>query len=318
MSVLLEFPVFDIDTVTAGEYLAQRVTQTHREQLTALFVSGRVSVSGRVVHSGTQVVRGQTLTLELVDHIEGVTDTGWRIIWENEELMAVFKPHGLPVSRTTRNLYHTLISLVRRDTPYLGAQLLHRLDTETAGLVLIAKDSASDKKWKPNLAHLIRRKLYQAWVSGVPDWEETRFECHLSEREDSIIRSQMYVIEEDGDSRYLKPKASSTHFRVLERERKRTLIECELFTGRKHQIRTSLAFLGHPVIGDKIYSLGGKYYLKRIEQGLSEDDYDTLGSEFHCLVATGLELLIDGRLVTVSLLKNRLPEDEPLASLKGG
>lgn len=282
-------------------FLYARLSKNHQQQLLQLFEGERVSVDGEVATSKQSLKVGQKVEVFLSDHQEEPVDDHWKVLWENNELMAVYKPHLLPVSRTTRNLYNTLISLIRRQTPFANAHLLHRLDTETAGIVLIAKNSATDKKWKPNLDKLITRKIYHAWVSGSPEWDEHLCECALSEKIDSPIRSQVYVVDPENPQQYPKPKQSKTAFRVLKREQRRSLIECELFTGRKHQIRAQLAYLGHPIIGDKIYSQGGKFYLKRLESGLTDQDFTALGATSHRLTAVEIEINTDDERYTISI-----------------
>lgn len=163
-------------------FLYARLSKNHQQQLLQLFEDEYVSVDGEVATSKQSLKVGQKVDILLSAHLEAPVDDHWKVLWENNELMAVYKPHLLPVSRTTRNLYNTLISLIRRQTPYANAHLLHRLDTETAGIVLIAKNSGADKKWKPNLDKLITRKIYHAWVSGSPEWDEHLCECALSEK----------------------------------------------------------------------------------------------------------------------------------------
>ncbi len=295
----LAFTVFSDTQSTVFEFLACRVTQHHGLQLLQLCEKGNVRIEGEIVPATHSVMKGQKVTLDLPNHYEDLVNTDWYMIWQNDEIMKVYKPPLLPVSRTTRNLYHTLISLIRRETPYSEAQLLHRMDTETSGELLIAKHSSADKKWKKQLDHLIVKKRYHAWVEGVPTWDNMTLECWLSEKEDSLIRSQMYVVDPDDVALYRKPKFSKTAFSVLQRLDGRSLIACDLFTGRKHQIRAHLAHLGHPIVGDKIYSLGGKYYLKRLCEALTAEDYAELGAEHHLLEAVALELdeallIIDG------------------------
>jgi 23S rRNA pseudouridine1911/1915/1917 synthase len=135
-------------------------------------------------------------------------------------------------------------------------------------------------------------KIYHAWVFGKPDWQEMTLECDISEREGSAIRSRMYVVEDDV-SDYKNPKLSKTHFQVIRNEDDRSLIECRLFTGKKHQIRTHLAYLGYPIVGDKIYAFDGLYYLKRFHGPLTAEDFRMLGSEHHLLQAVRLELCIE-------------------------
>lgn len=302
---VLTFPVFLPDDATCCEqafsYLAARLVERDRARLSTLFHQGNVLCNDQLAAPNRRLNTGDELRITLPEHQESDVNTSWALLWSNEELMAVYKPHMLPVSRTTRNLYNTLISVLRRETPYADARLLHRLDTETSGIVLIAKDSAADKKWKPKLDQLITRKLYQAWVNGIPEWDCKVCECLLSEKVGSPIRSQMHVVDPLQPELYPKPKHSKTRFRRLKRDGDRALIECELFTGRKHQIRTHLAELGHPIIGDKIYSNAGAFYLARLEKALTDEDYAILGADHHLLSAVTVVLNIDGHEITINV-----------------
>ncbi|WP_432473368.1 RluA family pseudouridine synthase [Amphritea sp. HPY] len=281
-------------------FLRPRIVEAHGSQLSLLFNGGHVTVDGRLARPEDTIVAGSEVELFLPDHNEQPVATNWQVLWGNDELLAVFKPHMLPVSRTTRNLYNTLISLVRRETPYEDARLLHRLDTETAGVILLAKNRAADQKWKPRLDQLIVRKIYHAWVTGRPDWQERLYECFLSEKPGSLIRSQVYVVPTNESKLYLKPRYSKTAFRVLYSESGRALVECELYTGRKHQIRAQLASLGHPLIGDKLYAHDGHFYLKRIDHGLTQADYESLGAEHHLLEAVQCVINPEGKEVIIN------------------
>lgn len=289
-SFCLVFWVFSESSQNILEFLSVRLARRDVDQLPKAFEHGCICVDGLVAYPNQILICGQKVTVSLRGHQEADVDSHWQVLWQNDELLKVYKPALLPVSRTTRNLYQTLISLVRRETPFVNAQLLHRLDTETSGVILLAKDSAADKKWKKHLEQLIVRKVYHAWVTGLPEWNQITFECELSEKQGSEIRSQMYVVDPQERERYLKPKVSKTAFRVLQRQTGRALIECELFTGRKHQIRAQLAHLGYPIIGDKIYSHDGRFYLKRLEQALTDDDFGTLGAQHHMLESKVIEL----------------------------
>lgn len=316
-SFSLKFLVREEDGGNLPDFLRRRIIEAHASQLSALFDSGYVTLDGHRAGQESTIVAGNEVELCLPDHYEEPVATNWQLLWENDELLAVYKPHLLPVSRTTRNLYNTLISLVRRETPFYDARLLHRLDTETAGVILLAKSKAADQKWKPRLDQLIVRKIYHAWVAGMPDWQEKLFECYLSERFGSVIRSQMYVVDSDQSGAFLKPRYSKTAFRVLCSESGTALVECELFTGRKHQIRAQLASLGHPLIGDKLYGHDGYFYLKRIEQGLSCTDFNALGAQHHLLEAVQCVINVEGEEIAIS---SKSPNEfEPLIQplLKG-
>ncbi|WP_372737504.1 RluA family pseudouridine synthase [Neptunomonas sp.] len=286
----LNFSVLTESVGTVAEFLASRLVERDVARLPHSFREGWVRVDGLVVASSCTLVIGQQITVYLPDHIEAHVDVNWRLLWQNDELIKVYKPALLPVSRTTRNLYQTLISLIRRETAYADARLLHRMDTETSGVLLIAKDKKADQKWKKHFQQLVRRKVYHAWVDGNPAWDQLSFECELSEKTASVIRSRMYVVDPGRLTDYPKPKFSKTDFRVIERQAHKSLIECELLTGRKHQIRAHLAHLGYPIIGDKIYSHDGHFYLKRLQQPLTVDDLVELGAEHHLLESVLLEL----------------------------
>lgn len=293
----LEYPVFAESLVdgpqTLQQFLHLRYARMSKDELTQWINSGQILLNDQQQPADTKLEAGHRVSVVLYDHHEDPVDTEWRMIWQNHEIMAVYKPHLLPVSRTTRNLYNTLIQLVRRQTPHYDAHLLHRLDTETGGLILIAKDKAADKKWKKQLDHLIERKIYRARVYGQPTWHHTTVECELSERTDSTIRSQMYVVDPHHSEYFSKPKQSKTRFTLLQSDGDYSLIECELFSGRKHQIRAHLAHLRHPIVGDKIYAHQGRFYLKRLESALTTEDFQTLGSEYHLLQAVKLQIRPD-------------------------
>ncbi|WP_169306958.1 RluA family pseudouridine synthase [Ferrimonas sediminicola] len=280
------------DTVSpsdAGQHLYQflraRFPYLNEQTWQAFVDQGEVAIDGVRAEGDPQLEPGQVLSYRIGDYFEGQVDTGWKLLWQGEEIIAVHKPHGLPVSRTTRNIINTLAALVRRDSDWPEAHLLHRLDLETGGIVLLGKDKAAASRWQPRLKQLMVRKVYHAVLWGLPSWDEREFECRLGTRADSPIRCQMHVCGDDD-----KGKQSRTQFRVLARGDDCALVECQLVTGRKHQIRAHLAHLGHPIVGDKIYSGGGSYYLKRLADAVTDADEAALGTPHHLLFARELTI----------------------------
>jgi len=264
------------------------------EQWQSLLVGeqGNIKIDGIIVRDNILLSLGQVITYTINNYQEAEVDKSWSLVWANDEIAAIHKPANLPVNRTTRNVYNTLIQLLRRESPWPDAHLLHRLDLETSGLILIAQNNAVARKYQSKLEHLIKRKIYRAVVIGNPDWEVKDFTCDLGTLEEhqggTAIRSQMHVVP-PGEG-----KESRTLFKILASNVKDgvnySLIECELFTGRKHQIRAQLAYLGHPIVGDKIYSNGGEFYLKRLDKTLTEDDHKKLITPHHLLHAYDIHL----------------------------
>jgi 23S rRNA pseudouridine1911/1915/1917 synthase len=255
-------------------------------------IKGTIEVDGVIVSKDVLLLAGQIVRYTINDYQEAEVDDTWSQIWSNDEISAIHKPANLPVNRTTRNVYNTLIQLLRRESPWPDAHLLHRLDLETSGLILIAQNNAMARQYQSKLKNIIKRKLYRAVVTGKPDWKIKDFICDLGTLDESqggsAIRSQMHVLPKG------EGKESRTLFNVLATQIKEgvsySLIECELFTGRKHQIRAQLAHLGHAIVGDKIYSNGGAFYLKRLEKVLTDDDYETLLTPHHLLHAYEIHL----------------------------
>ncbi|MFT7261797.1 MAG: 23S rRNA pseudouridine1911/1915/1917 synthase [Glaciecola sp.] len=255
-------------------------------------IKGTIEVDGVIVSKDVLLLAGQIVRYTINDYQEAEVDDTWSQIWSNDEISAIHKPANLPVNRTTRNVYNTLIQLLRRESPWPDAHLLHRLDLETSGLILIAQNNAMARQYQSKLKNIIKRKLYRAVVTGKPDWKIKDFICDLGTLDESqggsAIRSQMHVLPKG------EGKESRTLFNVLATQIKEgvsySLIECELFTGRKHQIRAQLAHLGHAIVGDKIYSNGGAFYLKRLEKVLTDADYETLLTPHHLLHAYEIHL----------------------------
>lgn len=248
----------------------------------AFIADPRVCIDGIVTTENPPLIRGQQLRYSICNYSEPAVDTRWQLLWQNDEIVALHKPALLPVSRTTRNIYNNLIELVRRQSPWPDAHLLHRLDLETAGVILLGKNKAAATHWQPKLKQLLQRKIYRAIVYGIPAWQTLDFECCLAPRKESPIRCKMYCGDEG--------KESQSRFKVLAHQGEYSLVECELITGRKHQIRAHLAELGHPIVGDKIYANNGEFYLKRLEDAVTEHDKQQLQTPHHLLFAQEVTL----------------------------
>ncbi|MBL4798600.1 MAG: RluA family pseudouridine synthase [Oleispira sp.] len=273
---------------------------------------GNVTVDGIIVYEDVLLLAGQVVSYTINDYEEAEVDDAWSLVWSNDEIAAIHKPANLPVNRTTRNVYNTLIQLLRRESPWPDAHLLHRLDLETSGLILIAKNNAVARQYQSKLDTLIKRKIYRAVVTGKPDWEKKDFTCDLATLDESqggtAIRSQMHVLASGADKQKGEGKESRTLFKVLATNVKDgvsySLIECELFSGRKHQIRAQLAYLGYPIVGDKIYSNGGEFYLKRLDKTLTQADHERLITPYHLLHAYEIHLF--------NLWQPKLQQPEPI------
>ncbi|MCD6052083.1 MAG: pseudouridine synthase [Verrucomicrobia bacterium] len=204
-------------------------------------------------------------------------DRLFEVIHEDDELLVINKPADLVCHPTKGDIYSSLISRVRL---HLGEashpHLINRLDRETSGLVLVAKTDAAAKQLRKQWESREVRKIYQTIVRGHVATDTGLIDAPLGKDEHSIVAIKDCV-RPDG-------AASQTAFKVLKRftraEGDFSLLEVELLTGRKHQIRIHLAHLGHPIVGDKIYGGDETLYLALVESRLTDEQRQRL--ILHC------------------------------------
>ena len=202
------------------------------------------------------------------------------ILYEDDEVVAVDKPPGMPVHPSGRHFRDTLIQQVHarfragNQGLKLPIRLCHRLDLETSGVTLIAKGDR-------NHAHLMQQferreveKEYLALVRGVPQDDAGRIELPIGPSRTSEVRLKMACIADGLPSR--------TEWRVLERGFDCALLSCLPHTGRQHQIRVHLDAIGHPLVGDKLYG-DESYFLRHANGELTAEDLRRLGLPRHGL-----------------------------------
>lgn len=179
------------------------------------------------------------------------------IIYEDHDVIVVNKPQGMVVHPSAGHSNHTLVNALLYYTKDLAASpegfrpgIVHRIDKDTSGLLMIAKNTKARESLESQLAHKTNKRLYLAIVHGNFNEDSGIIEAPIGR--DHFNRKKMAVVENG--------KNAITHFSVLEQFRGYSLICCQLETGRTHQIRVHLAYIGHPVAGDPLY--GPKHTLK--------------------------------------------------------
>ncbi len=211
--------------------------------------TGEARVNDKVVKPRTLVIGGETVVIET--EIAGRTE--WppqaiplNLVFEDEALLIINKPIGLIVHPGSGNPDRTLVNALLHRNPELEALpragLIHRLDKDTSGLLVVAKTLPAYYKLNKQLKARTIRREYQALVSGTLISGGT-IDQPLARH--PINRKRMAIIETG--------KPAVTHYRVLEKFRAHTRLKVRLETGRTHQIRVHLASIQHPIIGDAVY-----------------------------------------------------------------
>ncbi|MDD5505945.1 MAG: RluA family pseudouridine synthase [Candidatus Omnitrophica bacterium] len=179
------------------------------------------------------------------------------VVYEDDDLAVINKQPGLVVHPAPGNRQHTLVNALLGRFASLSdinknrPGIIHRLDKETSGLLVIAKNNASHLKLAKQFAeHSIERK-YIAIVSGVVEFDEDIIEAPIGRH--PLKRKNMSVSFAE-NTRYAK-----TFYRTLKRSKNFSLVELRPFTGRTHQLRVHLAFLGHPILGDAKYGKNNNF-----------------------------------------------------------
>ncbi|MDI6402746.1 RluA family pseudouridine synthase, partial [Balneolaceae bacterium ANBcel3] len=176
------------------------------------------------------------------------------ILHEDDHLIVLDKPAGMVVHPSYGNwtgtlvnalLYHTRKLSSSKDQELHRPGIVHRLDKDTSGLLVVAKNDEAHHHLSKQFAKKTVHRIYRAVIWGLPQADEGTIEQPLGR--DPSNRKKMAVVEEG------KGKPAITHYEVLERFDHLALIDVILETGRTHQIRVHMSWLGHPILGDPVY-----------------------------------------------------------------
>lgn len=212
-----------------------------------VLVNGKVASSNYLVDETDEINVDDDLNYEI--KVEG-ENIPLDVVYEDEYLLVVNKKSGMVVHPAPGNYTGTLVNALLyrfnlgHSDNYLRPGIVHRIDKDTSGLLVVAKDD----KTHEILSNMIKEKkverIYIALVHGVINHDTGTIDAPIGR--DAVNRQKMAVTD-------VNSKDAVTHFRVLKRYSKNTLIECKLETGRTHQIRVHMEYIGYPIVNDPVY-----------------------------------------------------------------
>ncbi len=276
-------------------YLAKTFRYRSRTRWAALIREGRILLNGAPARAGQVLREGDRIEYQRQERPEPGVSRAWRVIHEDDSILAISKPANLPVHPSGRYFHNTLLTLLlaERGESLDAATLrvVHRLDRETSGLILFGKGREAAAALATQFESRQVRKEYLALVHGVPTEDRFSVDAPIGPDLESPVRKAMTVT--------AAGKPSRTLFRVIRRGNESALLRARPLTGRLHQIRVHLRASGHPIIGDKVYGLDPHLFIRFAAGNLSAEDRQRLVWRRQALHAARLRFRhpADGRIL---------------------
>ncbi|MDC2830018.1 RluA family pseudouridine synthase [Limosilactobacillus mucosae] len=245
----------EIDADLTGridKVLGHFLSDVSRSQLQKWIEDGHVTVNSQVVKTKYKLKAGDVVKIipEVPQTIDlEPEDIPLDIVYEDDDVIVVNKPAGMVVHPAPGHPGHTLVNALLYHSPLSTINgefrpgIVHRIDKDTSGLLMVAKNDLAHRSLAAQLKAKTNQREYVALVHGVIKEDQGTIDAPLG-RSKKDRKKQAVVM----DGRH-----AVTHFEVVKRYRHYTLVKCRLETGRTHQIRVHMAYIGHPLAGDPLY-----------------------------------------------------------------
>lgn len=238
-------------------YMAEKYEDISRVAIQRLIETGKILVNGKKVKVSYKVQVNDKITMEEEKAVEielKAQDIPVEIIYEDRDIIVVNKPKGMVVHPANGNpdgtLVNAIMAICKDSLSGIGGEIrpgiVHRLDKDTSGILIVAKNDKAHINLSEQIKEHKVKKTYIALVKGIVKENNATINMPIGRSEKD--RKKMAVTK--------KGKEAITHFKVLKRYDKYTLLEINIETGRTHQIRVHLSQIGYPIVGDEVYSKG--------------------------------------------------------------
>jgi RluA family pseudouridine synthase len=262
-------------------WLAARFTYHALDEWVTLIETHRLLVNDLSSRADYLLCAGDVVAYHPISLEEPEVSRDIQVLYEDDLLMAINKPADLPCHPAGRYFKNTLLTMLREDCP--EARLINRLDRETSGVMLIAKNKRTAGKLGKQFERRQVTKEYQVLVEGEFPEQLTADGILAVDNNSPVIKKRIFQWDGAGET-------SVTQFRRLALGSDLSLVHVTLGTGRMHQIRATLSSLGFPVVGDKIYGLDENMFIRFISKELTPEDHTRLRLSHQALHAWRLTM----------------------------
>ena len=255
----------DEDGVRIDVFLARRLPEQSRSAVQRLLESGLVTSGGKALRKNHKVSTGERIDADIPEPVPIAAepqDLTLDVVYEDDDVIVVNKPRGMVVhpapGHTDGTLVNALLHHCRGSLSGIGGALrpgiVHRIDKDTSGLIIAAKNDAAHASLSAQLKNRSLSRVYEAVVIGTVKSDTGTVDAAIGRHPTDRKRQAIGV---------KNARSAVTHYEVLARYPGYTHVRCRLETGRTHQIRVHMASIGHPVLGDMVYGR------KKPEKGLA-------------------------------------------------
>lgn len=252
-----EIIVDECEDIRLDSYISTKDETLSRATIQRLLESNNITVNDEVKKSSYKVKFRDVIKINIPEAKDiGLVaqDIPVEVVYEDTDIIVVNKPKGMVVHPANGNpdgtLVNAIMNICKDSLSGIGGEIrpgiVHRLDKNTSGLLIVAKNDDAHIKMSEQIKNRQVRKIYIALVRGIIKEDEATINMPIARSKKD--RKKM-AVDKNG-------KEAITHFKVLKRYDKYTLLELKIDTGRTHQIRVHMSQIGHPVIGDDVYSNG--------------------------------------------------------------
>lgn len=250
-----------VDEINKGKrldsYISDNMDKISRSFAQKLIENQQVTINGKNEKASYKVCAGDNIQVDVPEAQDTklkAQDIPVDVVYEDKDIIVVNKPKGMVVHPANGNpdgtLVNAILAMCKDSLSGIGGEIrpgiVHRLDKDTSGLLIIAKNNEAHVKMSKQIQDRLVTKKYIALIRGVVKDDEATIDMPIAR---SKVDRKKMAVDKDG-------KQAVTHFKVIKRYRGYTLLEIKIDTGRTHQIRVHMAKIGYPVVGDMVYSNG--------------------------------------------------------------